>query len=85
MKWLRDNDSEFAGATVCLTGSDAGALTAASGVLAGRRGRTAHPDRSILPIGFRSFSRLLNPDLPELPPLTLSALRTADAYASLIP
>lgn len=85
VKWLRDNDSEFADATVCLTGSDAAALTAASGVLAGRRGRTAHPDRSILPIGFRSFSRLLNPALPELPPLTLSALRTADAYASLLP
>lgn len=85
VKWLRDNDSEFARATVCLTGSDAAALTMASGVLAGRRGRTAHPDRSILPIGFRSFARLLNPALPELPALALSDLRSADAYASLLP
>jgi AAA domain len=37
-KWLRDNDNEFRAATEVLTGSNATALTAAAGALAGRRG-----------------------------------------------
>lgn len=83
--WLRDNDGNFAAATVCLTGSNAAALTAAAGVLAGRRGRAHDSDRSLLPVGFRRFAKLLDPDLPDAEGLPLAALRDADAYAALLP
>jgi predicted AAA+ superfamily ATPase len=80
IKWLRDNDAGFASDTVVLTGSSAGDLTRATGVLAGRRGTGAgQTDRTLLPIGFRTFARLLNPDLPALDGLDLSELRSRRA------
>lgn len=82
IKWLRDNDPEFAVATVVLTGSSAGQLTAASGVLAGRRGPITRADRTLLPMGFRTFSRLLDPVLPDAERLPLSGLRGRNAAAS---
>lgn len=89
VKWLRDNDPDFSSATVVLTGSSAGQLTAASGVFAGRkRGAAANTDRTLLPIGFASFARLLNPTLPTLGPVALSQLRdvaTDALYQGLIP
>lgn len=88
VKWLRDNDPEFAGATVVLTGSDAESLTAASGTLAGRRGSAERVDRTLLPIGFRTFSRLVRPGLSDPQPLRLDELRSTgaeDAYAALLP
>ena len=88
VKWLRDNDPGFAEATVVLTGSSAGQLTAASGVLAGRRGAITNADRTLLPLGFRTFATLLDPSLPNLGPVALSSLRdrsTAGTYQTLLP
>jgi predicted AAA+ superfamily ATPase len=88
IKWLRDNDPAFALATVVLTGSNAAGLTAASGVLAGRRGRIDHGDRTLLPVGFRTFARLLRPYLPDVSPVDLTQLRGEAArrtYAELLP
>ena len=88
VKWLRDNDPEFAESTVVLTGSSAQQLTAASGVLAGRRGSIVDANRTILPVGFRTFANLLDPTLPRTGRIALSDLHTgaaADAYHSLIP
>lgn len=88
IKWLRDNLPAFADGTVVLTGSNAEALTEAVGEWPGRRGRVDNPDRTLLPIGFRTFTHLL---LPEPPPdlrLGLSELRTPiarDAYDALVP
>ena len=58
IKWLRDNDRRFRADTVVLTGSSSSRLRESVGVLAGRRGRAADPDRVLLPMGFRSFARL---------------------------
>ena len=89
VKWLRDNDAEFANDTVVLTGSSADQLTQAAGVLAGRRGKGEGPtDRTLLPIGFRGFARLMDPDLPDDLVLGLTQLRSRqadDAYGALIP
>jgi uncharacterized protein len=85
IKWLRDNDPEFAEATVVLTGSSAGKLTAASGVLAGRRGSGSGLDRTVLPIGFRTFAGLVFPGMPAVGRVELSGLRDRDAYAALLP
>ena len=60
IKWLRDNDSQFRSDTVVLTGSSATDLTESIGTLAGRRGPVTRPDRTLLPIGFRSFARLVS-------------------------
>ena len=89
IKWMRDNDPGFRAAAVVLTGSNAAALTAAAGTLAGRRGRLTHLDRTLLPMGFRTFvahmpagSTIASPQLP------LDALRSrhaADAYTGLLP
>lgn len=57
IKWLRDNDPQFRADTVVLTGSSATGLTDSIGTLAGRRGPAASPDRTLLPMGFRSFAR----------------------------
>lgn len=57
IKWLRDNDPHFRSDTVVLTGSSATDLTDSIGTLAGRRGRVTRPDRTLLPMGFRSFAR----------------------------
>lgn len=88
VKWLRDNDPELAGATVVLTGSNAASLTAASGVLAGRRGGAGRRDRTLLPLGFRSFASLVSSDLPQARRLSLAQLRTpraGAAYLDLLP
>lgn len=88
IKWLRDNDPSFATATVILTGSNAESLTGAAGILAGRRGQVEGTDRTLLPIGFRSFAELLDPELSALPRLPLNQLHgktAADAYQSALP
>lgn len=88
LKWLRDNDPGFAAATVVLTGSSAGALTTGAGVLAGRRGRAAGVDRTLLPMGMRSFCEQLVPDIAALPRLEVNDLHTStgrDAYEASLP
>lgn len=100
LKWLRDNDPEFSRATVVLTGSSAAGLTEAAGALAGRRGHGVHLDRTLLPMGFRTFARyavrLWQPDMytqrrevdPPTEALRLHELRTpaaADSYLRLLP
>lgn len=84
VKWLRDNDPTFSTDTVTLTGSNAESLTAAAGTLAGRRGRAHRADRTLLPIGFRTFARLLQPNLPLAEPVPLSHLRDRSSYMSLL-
>lgn len=79
VKWLRDNDRRFRRDTVVLTGSSSSRLRESIGVLAGRRGRAAAPDRVLLPMGFRSFARLATGrGLPE----EVDRLRIADLTAS---
>jgi len=82
IKWLRDNDPDFSQATVILTGSNASGLTAAAGVLAGRRGQISNADRTLLPVGFRTFARLLDPSLPDVEKIDLSSLRSEKARAA---
>jgi uncharacterized protein len=79
IKWLRDNDPAFRTATVVLTGSNAEGLTVASGILAGRRGRVSNTDRTLLPMGFRSFAELLLPEVASLPRLPVGRLRSQEA------
>ena len=80
IKWLRDNDDAFRHATVVLTGSDATALTEATGVLAGRRG-AIDVDRVLMPMGFRTFVKMIVPrgDIPDLGLLGLDQLHSHDA------
>lgn len=89
IKWLRDNDPGFRAATVVLTGSNAAALTVAAGVLAGRRGKLTNLDRTLLPMGFRTFvEHVASAPLPTTPQLPLGGLRSAkaaSAYADLLP
>jgi len=89
LKWLRDNDEQFRKDTVVLTGSNARALTEASGVLAGRRGRGNHLDRTLLPMGFRTFATIiLNGDVPPETNVPVGRLRSAEAkkkYEAAIP
>ena len=66
IKWLRDNEARFRADTVVLTGSSAADLTGATKALAGRRGEAATPDRVLLPMGFRSFTRLVSSEAPPL-------------------
>jgi uncharacterized protein len=89
LKWLRDNDIDFRAATVVLTGSNATSLTEAAGTLAGRRGRATNLDRILLPIGFRTFVRLVGREpTPTTKQLDVAALRTTSSqrtYAALLP
>jgi uncharacterized protein len=89
IKWLRDNVTEFRDATVIVTGSSADKLTTAIGQWAGRRGDVAQRDRTLLPIGFRTFVHLLLPEPPaHVPRLPLADLHTSvadDAYRALLP
>jgi predicted AAA+ superfamily ATPase len=88
IKTLRDNDPDFRAATVVLTGSSAAALTAASGVLAGRRGHVADVDRTLLPMGFRTFASTLDPSLNTLPRITPDQIHSqaaAGAYEEVLP
>lgn len=61
IKWLRDNDRRFRQDTVVLTGSSSSPRDSI-GDLAGRRGPAEAPDRVMLPIGFRTFVELTEPD-----------------------
>ncbi len=88
IKWLRDNDPDFAEATVVLTGSNASQLSEAAGVLAGRRGPDANVDRTLLPMGFRTFAGIWHPDVHDLPRLNLAEIHTpaaAEAYTAAYP
>lgn len=60
IKWLRDNNVGFRSDTVVLTGSSARHLTESIKELAGRRGAAQDPDRVLLPMGFRSFARIVS-------------------------
>lgn len=62
IKWLRDNDRRFRHDTVVLTGSSSSNLRDSIGDLAGRRGPVDAPDRVMLPIGFRTFVKLTEPE-----------------------
>lgn len=88
VKWLRDNVAEFGAATVVVTGSDAAALTAAIGRWAGRRGAVTERDRTLLPMGFRTFVDLVaarHPtNVPRLPLADVHSSVGADAYGSLV-
>lgn len=75
IKWLRDNDAWFRTDTVVLTGSSAANLTASVKALADRRGAAVDPDRVLLPMGFRTFARLV---APEPPPDDVGRLRVGD-------
>ncbi len=75
IKWLRDNDAGFRSDTVVLTGSSAADLGGATKALAGRRGKAVDSDRVLLPIGFRSFLRLVS---TESPPDSTEALGIED-------
>lgn len=89
IKWLRDNDPGFREATIVLTGSNAAALTLASGQLAGRRGAAPNLDRTLLPMGFRAFvAQLIEENGPNKAPLPLTEVHSPQAraaYESLIP
>jgi predicted AAA+ superfamily ATPase len=89
IKWLRDNDNEFRASTVVLTGSNASSLMEAAGALAGRRGNAPNLDRTLLPMGFATFVRLVGRQpVPTRPAVSVSELRTdaaIHAYADLLP
>ncbi len=89
IKWLRDNHAPFRDATVVITGSNASKLTEAIGLWAGRRGGATGVDRTMLPIGFRTFVNLLLPSAPEhvgrLPLIDLRSPMARDAYHELLP
>ncbi len=87
VKYLRDNDAEFNAAAVILTGSSSEQLTAASGVLAGRRGNISDGDRTLLPMGFATFARLFDSTIPplRLPLGSLHQPTAASTYANLTP
>jgi predicted AAA+ superfamily ATPase len=92
IKSLRDNDPEVAEDTVILTSSSAADLTAATSLLAGRRGPVSRPDRTLLPMGFRTFFDLVvvargqsAPAVPHLEPAELRSPRATAAFNELIP
>ena len=90
IKWLRDNDAGFRADTVVLTGSSAADLSAATKALAGRRGGAVDSDRVLLPLGFRSFLRLVSRERPpdSMGPLSIEELtpeRLAEAGHRLAP
>lgn len=62
IKWLRDNNPRFRRDTVVLTGSSSSNLRDSVGDLAGRRGPAEAPDRVMLPVGFRTFLELTEPE-----------------------
>ena len=89
IKWLRDNDLGFHDATVVLTGSNAAALSDAAGTLSGRRGNHGQLDRTLLPIGFRTFVGLTlpgpKPTMATLLPAQLRTPAARDAYLAALP
>ena len=89
IKWLRDNVDAFRDATVVVTGSSAPGLTDAIGLWAGRRGTVGDGDRTMLPIGFRTFVDLLlhgGPSpAPRLPLADVRSRVAVDAFDQLLP
>ena len=90
IKWLRDNDARFRTDTVVLTGSSAADLTGSVKALAGRRGPADDPDRVLLPMGFRSFARLVAEESAsaDVGPFRVSDLtprRVSEAAHALVP
>ena len=88
IKWLRDNDPDFATDTVVLTGSDAPSLTRVVGRLPGRRGQNINVGRTLLPVGFRTFVALTERDAPTVPQLPLGDVHSPaarDALDELLP
>lgn len=89
IKWLRDNDLGFHDAIVVLTGFNATALTDAAGTLSGRRGNHGRLDRTLLPIGFRTFVTLTlpapQPTIAALSPSQLHTPAARDAYLGALP
>ena len=89
IKWLRDNVDAFRDATVVVTGSSAPRLTEAIGLWAGRRGTVVDGDRTMLPIGFRTFVDLLlhgGPShAPRLPLADVRSRAAVDAFDQLVP
>jgi uncharacterized protein len=92
LKYLRDNDPDFAEDTVILTGSSSADLTAASSNLAGRRGPVSYPDRTLLPMGFRTFADIAlasrgqtMPGVAHLRPTTLRDPGQRQVLAGLLP
>lgn len=89
LKWLRDNDADFRSAAVVLTGSNAAALTAAGGALAGRRGDAGNLDRTLMPVGFRTFVQLMMGEAaPKAELVPMDSLHTplaSDTYQAVLP
>jgi uncharacterized protein len=84
IKWLRDN-TPFGDDCVVLTGSSARDLAEAQKQLAGRLGRTAQPDRLLLPMGFRKFARAMGLDgLPQPDPVRIQDFISAEVDATFI-
>lgn len=65
-KWLRDNTS-LGDDCVVLSGSSSERLEDATKQLAGRRGNIAAGNRTLLPMGFRSFCAVTGVEVPEIP------------------
>lgn len=91
IKNLRDNDPDFSTDTVVLTGSSARDLTRASSSLAGRRGPVGRPDRTLLPMGFRTFATVamtsrgeVVPSTPRVRPVELRDPAAAAVYQELL-
>lgn len=66
LAWLRDQTA-LGSDCVVLSGSSAEDLERARNDLAGRRGPAADADRILLPMGFRSFCRVTDRNLPDAP------------------
>lgn len=82
VKEARDN-TELARDCVVLTGSSARGMRSASKNLAGRRGRATHPDRLLMPVGFRVFCEMRGgfDAMPEFDPTAPSELGSREAKA----
>lgn len=78
VKWLRDNTA-WGRDCVVLTGSSARGLDTALGALAGRRGRVADPDRTLLPMPFTAVCAALRVDVPETGLVRVRDLTRPDA------
>lgn len=64
IKWLRDN-TDFGNDCVVLSGSSSRKLDEAIKALAGRRGSARHADRTLLPMGFKSFCGVSGVGVPD--------------------
>jgi predicted AAA+ superfamily ATPase len=89
IRWLRGNDPDFRASVVVLTGSNASALTAAAGTLAGRRGGGSNLDRALFPMGFATFVSLVGkgvtPPESSIETSDLHSAKGRDIYNGLVP